>query len=282
MKNDYLSRIFRVVFLFVSIVLFIFPFTEIALQQIQKSITPNILFLRPLLYMLETIIIVNFILRLKYNFFEIIKNMVSDFKSDFLKRILFCTFIYTLVGISISIVWYTDFKFNTDWLNVYSAYQSNSGDSFIEFIDSILGIFILGPFIEEVVFRYLCYNMIVDKDNKNKIKICIYIIASALSFGLLHFGSVQRILSAMCHGIGLAIIYLYTKNFLYTFLMHSTYNFIATTFKYDLFLCKHLFGTTNISFPFYLVVKYTIVIFIVFMILLIIYKFKNRNQKSRF
>lgn len=111
MKNDYLSRIFRVVFLFVSIVLFIFPFTEIALQQIQKSITPNILFLRPLLYMLETIIIVNFILRLKYNFFEIIKDMVSDFKSDFLKRILFCSFIYTLVGISISIVWYTDFKF---------------------------------------------------------------------------------------------------------------------------------------------------------------------------
>lgn len=282
MKNDYLSRIFRVGFLFFSIVVFILPLTEIILQQVQYYITQNISFLRPLLYMLETIIIVNLILRLKYNFFEIIKNMVSDFKSDFLKRILFCSFIYTLVGVLISIVWYTDFKFNTDWLNVYSAYKSNSGDSFIEFVDSILGIFILGPFIEEVVFRYLCYNMIVDKDDKNKIKICIYIIASAISFGLLHFGSVQRILSAMCHGIGLAIIYLYTKNFLYTFLMHSTYNFIATTFKYDLFLCKHLFGTTNISFPFYLVIKYTIVIFIVFMMLLIIYKFKNRKQNSRF
>lgn len=282
MKNDYLSRIFRVGFLFFSIVVFILPITELTLQQIQKSITPNILFLRPLLYILETIIIVNLILRLKYNFFEIIKNMVSDFKSDLLKRILFCSFIYTLVGVLISIVWYTDFKFNTDWLNVYSAYKSNSGDSFIEFVDSILGIFILGPFIEEVVFRYLCYNMILDKDDKNKIKICIYIIASAISFGLLHFGSVQRLLSAMCHGIGLAIIYLYTKNFLYTFLMHSTYNFIATTFKYDLSLCKYLFGNTNISYPFYLVVKYTMVIFIVFMILLVIYKFKNRNQRFRF
>ena len=199
-----------------------------------------------------------------------------------MKRILFCSFIYTLVGISISIIWYTDFKFNTDWVNVYSSYKIYSDYNIMEYLDLILGIFILVPFIEEVVFRYLCYNMIVDKDNKNKIKICIYIIASAISFGLLHFCYVQRILSAMCHGIDLAIIYLYTKNFLYTFLMHSTYNFIATTFKYDLSLCKYLFGTTNISFPFYLVVKYTIVIFIVFMMLLIIYKFKNRKQNSRF
>lgn len=35
MKNDYLSRIFRVVFLFVSIVVFILPLTEIILQQVQ-------------------------------------------------------------------------------------------------------------------------------------------------------------------------------------------------------------------------------------------------------
>lgn len=282
MKNDYVNRIFRVIFLFISIVLFIFPFTEIVLQQVQNYITPNILFLRPLLYMLETIIIVNLILRLKCNFFEIIKNMASDFKSDFLKRILFCSFIYTLVGILISIVWYTDFKFNTDWVNVYSAYQTNSSNNFVEYIDSILGIFILSPFIEEVVFRYLCYNMVVDSDDKNKVKIFIYIITSAISFGLIHFGSVYRILSAMCHGIGLAIIYIYTKNFIYSFLMHSTYNFLVTTFKYDLSLCKYLFGTTNISYPFYLVVKYTIFIVIVFMILLVVYKFKNRKQNSRF
>lgn len=94
---------------------------------------------------------------------------------------------------------------------------------FSEIAVMIISSAILGPIIEELVFRGILLNSL------NRIMgIKSAVIVSSVIFGLLHGTSLVVIISATAGGIALACIYLIHKNLLNSIIVHGIYNLMVT------------------------------------------------------
>ena len=85
----------------------------------------------------------------------------------------------------------------------------------------ILSSVIVGPFIEEIIFRYLLVKNLEKFNNK-----FFTILIASFVFGIMHTG-IFNIIYAFLLGVILNIIYLKNKNLLYPLLIHSSANLIT-------------------------------------------------------
>ncbi len=81
---------------------------------------------------------------------------------------------------------------------------------------AILGVGIIGPIIEEIIFRGLIFNEL-----KNIMPVSVVIIAQGILFGLCHFNLMQSIY-AIFMGIMLGVVYAWIKNI---WINNISYNF---------------------------------------------------------
>ncbi|PCI32954.1 MAG: hypothetical protein COB60_08470 [Flavobacteriaceae bacterium] len=115
-------------------------------------------------------------------------------------------------------------------------------------IPFILGALLIGPFVEEVLFRrIILHNLLIE----NSVKKSIFI--SSLLFGLIHINPSQIISGVIC-GFFLGIIYTKTKSTLTVFLLHSIINI-------SIYFCSYLIYYYNGYYPITLTLT-SIIIFI--------------------
>jgi membrane protease YdiL (CAAX protease family) len=82
----------------------------------------------------------------------------------------------------------------------------------------ILSSIIVGPFVEEYVFRRIILHRLLTNHS-----ISFSIFFSSILFGLIHVNPIQIVLSLIL-GVLLGYVYIKTKSFFKVFLLHSTYN----------------------------------------------------------
>lgn len=115
-------------------------------------------------------------------------------------------------------------------LNHYFFYKGFYKVNFYYF----LGALILAPIFEEIIFRNILLNSLLN--NYSKIK---SIVLSAILFGLIH-GNLFQIISATILGLLFGLIYVENKNIAYTIILH----FFNNTFVFLVKLLIVNFSTT--------------------------------------
>lgn len=91
----------------------------------------------------------------------------------------------------------------------------------------ILAVVLVGPIVEEVVFRGIVFNRL----KEYKVTLWVAIIIQAILFGIIHFNAFQG-LYAMLVGILFAIIYHKTKTLWAPIIAHMSYNATSLAFLY--------------------------------------------------
>lgn len=95
----------------------------------------------------------------------------------------------------------------------------------INIVTSILGTVIIGPILEEIIFRYLIYNNLTKFNNKNT-----SIILTSLIFALIH-NSPINMLYALIIGLILTIIYSKNGNIKEVIILHMIANLMSVFIK---------------------------------------------------
>jgi membrane protease YdiL (CAAX protease family) len=122
--------------------------------------------------------------------------------------------------------------FNQYYLTFLNSFESLSKafDKFEEtfyflqegsFVLKVITIVILGPFIEELIFRVMIF-----KDLENKTNSILALIVQAVLFGLYHFLLVQA-LYAIPMGLLFGYLYMKKRSFWLVFIAHALINFFA-------------------------------------------------------
>ena len=120
---------------------------------------------------------------------------------------------------------------------------------------AILGVGIIGPIIEEIIFRGLIFNEL-----KNIMPVSVVIIAQGILFGLCHFNLMQSIY-AIFMGIMLGVVYAWIKNIWIPIFIHIVNNIF-------MILLGRYAGVTVIQFS----------ISIIVIILCFLYFYKEREK----
>lgn len=114
-----------------------------------------------------------------------------------------------------------------DKLSIFKSSMDSFDDDWSDVNDNpyiwvLLSVVIIGPLVEELMFRGLIFGYL------EKIKLGAFpIVVSGLMFGIWHMELVQSIY-AIFTGIVLAIVFSYTRNIKITFAIHMVNNFIST------------------------------------------------------
>ncbi|REH00096.1 CPBP family intramembrane glutamic endopeptidase [Flavobacterium aquicola] len=85
----------------------------------------------------------------------------------------------------------------------------------------ILGAVVVAPFLEEIIFRNILLNSLLNNYNKKK-----SVIISAFLFGLIHIQPIQIVFATIV-GFLLGMVYAKNKNIAYTIILHSFSNAIV-------------------------------------------------------
>ncbi len=85
-----------------------------------------------------------------------------------------------------------------------------------------MSVILLGPVVEELMFRGVLFNLIYKKAGH-----VAAILLSSLIFGIWHMELVQSIYTTL-FGIALSVIYLYTRSIIFPIFCHCLYNFLGT------------------------------------------------------
>ncbi|MBN8046502.1 CPBP family intramembrane metalloprotease [Paraclostridium bifermentans] len=104
--------------------------------------------------------------------------------------------------------------------NVFNTYMQNA--TIINTIVISIQVIIIGPIIEELIFRKILLGKLLEKFSNRPIKAIVY---SALIFGIIHLNSIQGV-AAFGGGIILGLIYYYTKSIKATIFAHILNNFL--------------------------------------------------------
>ncbi|MGL5559330.1 MAG: lysostaphin resistance A-like protein [Paraclostridium dentum] len=104
--------------------------------------------------------------------------------------------------------------------NVFNTYMQNA--TIINTIVISIQVIIIGPIIEELVFRKILLGKLLEKFSNRPIKAIVY---SALIFGIIHLNIIQGV-AAFGGGIILGLIYYYTKSIKATIFAHILNNFL--------------------------------------------------------
>lgn len=134
----------------------------------------------------------------------------------------------------------------------------------------IAGIFI-GPIGEELIYRYGIFSVLKGK-NKNFFRIAAALLISSTMFMLIHFEfGFFRILDLIIFGFLAGIIFLTTKNIIYSILFHCISN--AVSYGSLIFFQKFKFNEK--------IIFISIPLTIIFMLLFFIRVRKNANQGEK-
>ncbi|MCE9674483.1 CPBP family intramembrane metalloprotease [Paraclostridium bifermentans] len=104
--------------------------------------------------------------------------------------------------------------------NVFNTYMQNA--TIINTIVISIQVIIIGPIIEELIFRKILLGKLLEKFSNRPIKAIVY---SALIFGIIHLNIIQGV-AAFGGGIILGLIYYYTKSIKATIFAHILNNFL--------------------------------------------------------
>lgn len=104
--------------------------------------------------------------------------------------------------------------------NIFNTYMQNA--TIINTIVISIQVIIIGPIIEELIFRKILLGKLLDKFSNRPIKAIVY---SALIFGIVHLNIIQGV-AAFGGGIILGLIYYYTKSIKATIFAHILNNFL--------------------------------------------------------
>lgn len=104
--------------------------------------------------------------------------------------------------------------------NIFNTYMQNA--TIINTIVISIQVIIIGPIIEELIFRKLLLGKLLEKFSNRPIKAIVY---SALIFGIVHLNIIQGV-AAFGGGIILGLIYYYTKSIKATIFAHILNNFL--------------------------------------------------------
>ena len=223
-----------------------------------------------LMTVISLVFVSKYILQVGYSF-EKFKEDIKKSKFNFIRNFTYSLFVMFIVGIVLTSVEEISFLMGNESLNEIFSEKLT--------IDVLIGGIVFAPFTEELFFRRSIYIYIMENMKDDRFNKYIFLIFSTIAFASLH-PPMHKIIFVIPIGLGLSVIYLYTKNFVYTWLMHFIYNFTVifdiTKFELNMYSKISIISTDEVL-AIYSLVRFTIIIFVVLVCFLAINKLYNKN-----
>ena len=223
-----------------------------------------------LMTVISLVFVSKYILQVGYSF-EKFKEDIKKSKINFIRNFTYSLFVMFIVGIALTSIEEITFLMGKKTIDEIFSIEPT--------IDLLIGTIIFAPFIEELFFRRSIYIYIMENMKDDRFTKYIFLIFSTLAFASLH-PPMHKVIFVIPLGLGLSVIYLYTKNFVYTWLMHFIYNFTVifdiTKFELNMYSKISIISTDEVL-AIYSLVRFTIIIFVVLVCFLAINKLYNKN-----
>lgn len=226
-----------------------------------------------LVTVISLVFVSKYILQVGYSF-EKFKEDIKKSKINFIRNFTYSLFVMFIVGIALTSIEEITFLMGKKTIDEIFSIEPT--------IDLLIGTIIFAPFIEELFFRRSIYIYIMDNMKDDRFNKYIFLIFSTLTFASLH-PPMHKIIFVIPIGLGLSVIYLYTKNFVYTWLMHFIYNFTVifdiTKFELNIYNKLAIISTEEVL-KIYSLVRFTIIMFLMLVCFVAINKFCNKNTNK--
>ena len=226
-----------------------------------------------LVTVISLVFVSKYILQVGYSF-EKFKEDIKKSKINFIRNFTYSLFVMFIVGIALTSIEEITFLIGKKTIDEIFSIEPT--------IDLLIGTIIFAPFIEELFFRRSIYIYIMDNMKDDRFNKYIFLIFSTLTFASLH-PPMHKIIFVIPIGLGLSVIYLYTKNFVYTWLMHFIYNFTVifdiTKFELNIYNKLAIISTEEVL-KIYSLVRFTIIMFVMLVCFVAINKFCNKNTNK--
>ncbi|WP_300531856.1 CPBP family intramembrane glutamic endopeptidase [Peptacetobacter sp.] len=214
-----------------------------------------------------------YILQVGYSF-EKFKEDIKKSKINFIRNFTYSLFVMFIVGVVLTSIEEITFLMGKETIDEIFSIEPT--------IDILIGAIIFAPFIEELFFRRSIYIYIMENIKDDRFNKYIFLIFSTIAFASLH-PPIHKIIFVIPVGLGLSVIYLYTKNFVYTWLMHFIYNFTVifdiTKFELNIYNKLAIISTEEVL-KIYSLVRFTIIMFLMLVCFVAINKFCNKNTNK--
>lgn len=226
-----------------------------------------------LVTVIALVFVSKYILQVGYSF-EKFKEDIKKSKINFIRNFTYSLFVMFIVGIALTSIEEITFLMGKKTIDEIFSIEPT--------IDLLIGTIIFAPFIEELFFRRSIYIYIMENMKDDRFNKYIFLIFSTLTFASLH-PPMHKIIFVIPIGLGLSVIYLYTKNFVYTWLMHFIYNFTVifdiTKFELNMYNKLSIISTEEVL-EIYSLVRFTIIMFVMLVCFVAINKFCNKNTNK--
>ena len=230
-------------------------------------------YITTLMSVIALVFVSKYILQVGYSF-EKFKEDIKKSKINFIRNFTYSLFVMFIVGVVLTSIEEITFLMGKETIDEIFSIEPT--------IDILIGAIIFAPFIEELFFRRSIYIYIMDNMKDDRFNKYIFLIFSTLTFASLH-PPMHKIIFVIPIGLGLSVIYLYTKNFVYTWLMHFIYNFTVifdiTKFELNIYNKLAIISTEEVL-KIYSLVRFTIIMFLMLVCFVAINKFCNKNTNK--
>ena len=226
-----------------------------------------------LVTVIALVFVSKYILQVGYSF-EKFKEDIKKSKINFIRNFTYSLFVMFIVGVVLTSIEEITFLMGKKTIDEIFSIELT--------VDILIGAIIFAPFIEELFFRRSIYIYIMENMKDDRFNKYIFLIFSTLTFASLH-PPMHKIIFVIPIGLGLSVIYLYTKNFVYTWLMHFIYNFTVifdiTKFELNIYNKLAIISTEEVL-KIYSLVRFTIIMFVMLVCFVAINKFCNKNTNK--
>ena len=226
-----------------------------------------------LVTVISLVFVSKYILQVGYSF-EKFKEDIKKSKINFIRNFTYSLFVMFIVGVVLTSIEEITFLMGKKTIDEIFSIELT--------VDILIGAIIFAPFIEELFFRRSIYIYIMDNMKDDRFNKYIFLIFSTLTFASLH-PPMHKIIFVIPIGLGLSVIYLYTKNFVYTWLMHFIYNFTVifdiTKFELNIYNKLAIISTEEVL-KIYSLVRFTIIMFVMLVCFVAINKFCNKKTNK--
>ena len=226
-----------------------------------------------LVTVISLVFVSKYILQVGYSF-EKFKEDIKKSKINFIRNFTYSLFVMFIVGVVLTSIEEITFLMGKKTIDEIFSIELT--------VDILIGAIIFAPFIEELFFRRSIYIYIMENMKDDRFNKYIFLIFSTLTFASLH-PPMHKIIFVIPIGLGLSVIYLYTKNFVYTWLMHFIYNFTVifdiTKFELNIYNKLAIISTEEVL-KIYSLVRFTIIMFLMLVCFVAINKFCNKNTNK--
>ena len=230
-------------------------------------------YLITLVTVIALVFVSKYILQVGYSF-EKFKEDIKKSKINFIRNFTYSLFVMFIVGVVLTSIEEITFLMGKKTIDEIFSIEPT--------IDLLIGTIIFAPFIEELFFRRSIYIYIMENMKDDRFNKYIFLIFSTLTFASLH-PPMHKIIFVIPIGLGLSVIYLYTKNFVYTWLMHFIYNFTVifdiTKFELNMYNKLSIMSTEEVL-KIYSLVRFTMIMFLMLVCFVAINKFCNKNTNK--